>query len=252
MPSRWTPSRSSARRTAWALAIVLCGPTGALSPHRPAALAAETEATNRAREHYKNGEKAFKAGNFEEALHEWEAGYQLSARPLFLLNMGHAERRRGQLGNARTLYKRFLLMEPESKLRGEIEGVLREIDSTLAAEAGAAGKSESAAPSAGGAQAPAPAPVPITAEDAPPGPSSSGLPGPAALAAQNAAQTPDSQASSLHTSAAPPPARPIWRRWWFWAGAGTVVALGVVSGVLLLRGDSYTKTGSIGTLGGPP
>ena len=46
--------------------------------------------------------------------------------------MAHAERRRGELKNARTLYRKFLLMEPQSKLRAEVESVLEEIDAALA------------------------------------------------------------------------------------------------------------------------
>ena len=205
------------------------------------AQAADPEAVARARELYKSGEKAFKAGKYEEALHDWETGYQLSNRPLFLLNMGHAERRRGQLANARTLYKRFLLMEPETKLRDEIEGVLAEIDSTLAADA--SGKSGSGPASA--AVTPVPA-VPTGDEGST---ASFGPPSPAALAAQVEGQPLATIGTTAPAAEAP---RPVWRRWWFWAGAGTVVAAAVVTTLLVRRGDSYDKAGSLGTLGSPP
>ena len=117
--SRW--ARPLARRCSW-------------SP----AQAAESDAVRKAREHYRSGDEAFKAGRYEDAYREWEAGYKLSGRPLFLLNMAHAERRRGQLPNARALYQRYMVMEPETKLRGGIEGVLKEIDAALAAEEAAA------------------------------------------------------------------------------------------------------------------
>jgi tetratricopeptide (TPR) repeat protein len=236
MLSRWTLSRNSCQRRARRLALLACLiQIGAPALARTcgnggAAHAAEPEAVARARELYKSGEKAFKAGRYEDALHDWETGYQLSNRPLFLLNMGHAERRRGQLANARTLYKRFLLMEPETKLRGEIEGVLGEIDSTLAEESGKA-----AAPAA------ATMPVPV-------GDDSSAPPSPAVLAAQVEGQ---STTTIAGTAVAEAP-RPVWRRWWFWAGAGTVVAAAVITTVLVRRGDSYDKAGSLGTLGSPP
>jgi tetratricopeptide (TPR) repeat protein len=204
------------------------------------AQAADPEAVARARELYKSGEKAFKAGKYEEALHDWETGYQLSNRPLFLLNMGHAERRRGQLANARTLYKRFLLMEPETKLRGEIEGVLSEIDSTLAAEV--SGKSGPVPASAAATPVPA---VPTGDEGST---ASFGPPSPAALAAQIEGQP----VATIATTAPVESPRPVWRRWWFWAGAGTVVAAAVVTTLVLRRGDPYDKAGSLGTLGSPP
>jgi tetratricopeptide (TPR) repeat protein len=207
------------------------------------AQAAEPEAVARARELYKSGEKAFKEGRYAEALRDWDTGYQLSNRPLFLLNMGHAERRRGQLANARTLYKRFLLMEPETKLRGEIEGVLNEIDSTLAAEASggaAAGKSAPTEPAA--------TVTAVSASDT--GSGAFAPPSPAALAAQVEGQPSATIATGAPTAVETP--RPVWRRWWFWAGAGTVVAAAVVTTLLVRRGDPYDKAGSIGTLGSAP
>jgi hypothetical protein len=246
MPCPWIRSRNSVGRC-FAVALVIAGMTTA--GVRPGAMgraqAADSEAVSKAREHYKNGEKAFKAGRFDEALREWEAGYQLSNRPLFLLNMGHAERRRGQLGNARTLYKRFLLMEPETKLRDEIEGVLREIDSALANEDGA-GKAPgaTAAPQPNGASEPAASTNERDAKDV-----SLSPPSPAALAAEVTSQD---SGTMIHDSPRAEPPPPVWRRWWFWAGAGAVVAAGVVTTVLLRRGDAYTKSGSLGTLGTPP
>jgi tetratricopeptide (TPR) repeat protein len=237
MLSRWTLSRNSCQRRARRLALLACLiQIGAPALTQTcgsggAAHAAEPEAVARARELYKSGEKAFKAGRYEEALHDWETGYQLSNRPLFLLNMGHAERRRGQLANARTLYKRFLLMEPETKLRGEIEGVLGEIDSTLAAE------------ESGKAGAPAAATMPVPVGDEGPVP-----PTPAVLAAQIEGQSTTTIAGAAVAEAP----RPVWRRWWFWAGAGTVVAAAVITTVLVRRGDSYDKAGSLGTLGSAP
>jgi tetratricopeptide (TPR) repeat protein len=208
--------------------------------------AAEPEAVARARELYKSGERAFKEGKYEEALRDWDTGYQLSNRPLFLLNMGHAERRRGQLANARTLYKRFLLMEPETKLRGEIEGVLSEIDSTLTAEASGGPGSGKPAP----VTEPAATVTPVSASDTGSAPGAFAPPSPAALAAQVEGQPSATIATGAPTTIETP--RPVWRRWWFWAGAGTVVAAVVVTTLLVRRGDAYDKAGSLGTLGSAP
>jgi hypothetical protein len=46
--------------------------------------------------------------------------------------------------------------------------------------------------------------------------------------------------------------RPFYRRWWFWTGAGALVAAGVVTALVLRQGDDYSKTGSLGTIGGAP
>ena len=267
MPFRWTHSRDSRRAgvaRAAALGVALSIGPGSPAGH-PRAGAAESEAVGQAREHYKTGDKAFKAGRYEEAFREWEQGYKLSGRPLFLLNMGHAERKRGDLRSARALYKRYLLMEPETNLRGEVEAVLKDIDSALAAEQSAA-RSEPRAANSGTPMAPAPAggrlhAVPPDALSPPSsslaaasaGPASrwgsSGLPNAGAAASDTGAASTLVTPASVDLGAAPPePA--FYRRWWFWTAAGAVVAVGL--GVVLLRGgDSYTKAGSLGSLGTP-
>jgi hypothetical protein len=260
MPSRSIPSSSFG--AGLLLALALAG--GPMSP--APARAAERADARKAKAHYKQGEEAFKAGRFEEAYRQWQLGYQLSSRPLFLLNMAHAERRRGDLRNARALYQRFLLMEPQSKLRAEIEGVLREIDSALAAEpAGLAAESRPADAGSDGADAVSPppeaaaaalAPAPM-ADPAPPVAAAATAPPPIDPLPLGRMAPPVPPAPTLIDRAGEAPADlqasppPIYKRWWFWAGTGTVVALGVAA-TFLLRADPWARNGSIGTLGAPP
>jgi tetratricopeptide (TPR) repeat protein len=219
IPDRLRSGRSVA--AACALATLLASP----------AVRAEdnTQVTRQAREHFKNGEAAFKAGRYQDAYREWDEGFKLSPRALFLLNMAHAERRRGELANARTLYKRYLLMEPETKLRGEVEAVLQEIDSALGAEAPAE---------------PAP-PPPVS-----PPPDSATPLLPAVADNPTLSPPPAGPVANLATDAPPPPERPpVYKTWWFWTAVGGAAALGVVSLTLLRGGDSYAKNGSLGTIG---
>ena len=205
----------------------------------PPCLAAEADDVQRAREHHKAGDQAFKDGRYLDAYKEWEAGYKLSPRPLFLLNMAHAERRRGELKNARTLYRRFLLMEPQSKLRGEVESVLVEIDAALAE---------------------APEPAPAAQPEAPPlaPPAVATTPSPPELLGSRSepeigppSGPPPIVSTALPPSEAEPPARPLYKRWWFWTGIGVVAAAAGGTSFFLLRGDRYTKMGSLGTVGAP-
>ena len=184
----------------------------------------------KARELYKQGDEAFRAGRFEEAHRHWQQGYALSGRPLFLVNMGHAERRRGDLASARALYQRYLLVEPDSKLRADVEAVVKEIDETLAT----APASETPPATTSAPQPPLQL-LPTAPPPAPPDPA-------AALLVRS------SRDSSPDSAASPPP---IYRRWWFWAGAGGAVAVGLASAVLVIRssGDGPARSGSIGTLG---
>jgi tetratricopeptide (TPR) repeat protein len=171
----------------------------------------------KAREQFRQGQDAYGAGRYDDAYREFAAGYGLSHRPLFLLNMGHARRRSGATSDARALYQRFLQVQPESPYRSEVEAILREL--APAADAGGAAVSPLlSAPAARGE------------------PSASA---PRAPAASLAAPVPE-----------PEPARP--RRWWLWAGAGGALVLAAVGGLVLARGgDRGVKQGSLGTLGAP-
>jgi tetratricopeptide (TPR) repeat protein len=179
----------------------------ALGPWPPAR--AETPDLRKAREHYRLGKEAYAADRFDDAYREFETGYRLSNRPLFLLNMGHARRRRGDLSEARALYKRFLFLQPDSPYRAEVEALLGQIEEPQ--------RPPEASP-------PPVRVVPVT------------IPAAAAAPPMVATVVPP----------APPPAR---TRWWLWAGAAVVAA--VVVGVVARGGDSYTRQGSLGTLGAP-
>jgi hypothetical protein len=206
MRSRSILSRSSAAIVA-ALAVA-----SVLASGTPAPAADTEEMVRKSREHYKKGEELFGAERYAEAYAEFEAGYAMVPRPLFLLNMAHSDRRRGQLRSASALYKRYLVMEPESKFRPEVESVLAEIDRVIAAE-DAAAIARSPMPDL------TPAPVVVSA--------------PAPKPAPPAAPT------------------PLYRRWWFWAAAGAVVATAVTTTIFLSRDDAYQESGSLGNLGTP-
>src|SRR4051812_37399458 len=82
--------------------------------------AAHSDAEREARAHYAQGQAAFNAGRYDQAVAEFEAGFAALPRPGFLLNIGHSERRRGNLRKARAAYKKFLLVEPTTKLRDDV------------------------------------------------------------------------------------------------------------------------------------
>jgi hypothetical protein len=207
---------------------------------------ADRAANKKARDHYRRGEAAFKAQDFDRAFREFEAGYVLSEKPLFLLNMAHTERRRGQLRNAQSLYNTFLTMEPRSPLKGEVETVLREIEGVLALED--ASRSKFSPPPVG-------SPSPTGLEPPPPQ-----APPPAAEVARRRpvleprvqAEEPPRMVIARRegSSDREDGDAPVYTRWWFWGGAAGVVAGAVLTGMLLSR-DSYVRDGSIGTLRSP-
>jgi tetratricopeptide (TPR) repeat protein len=165
-----------------------------------------------AQQHYRKGDEAFRAERYEEAYREFDQGFALVPRPLFVLNMAHAQRRRGQLREALALYRRYLAMDPETKLRADVQVVVGELEAAIAAEDAAARAKLPPPP----AFVPPPAPtVDLTAQAAPAAPT------------------------------------PVTHRWWFWAGVGAIVAAGVVAAVALASRDDYKKQGSLGSLGQP-
>jgi tetratricopeptide (TPR) repeat protein len=191
-------------------------------------------AERQAREHYRRGKDAYAAQRFEEAYREFEAGYRLSDRPLFLLNMGHAKRKAGDLPMAKALFRRFLQLQPDSPHRAEVENLLRDVEAALPAPAQPLEPLPAAPPVVPRTTTP-PAPSPAPPVLRVPRPEPPPAPPPSVMAAPNR----------------PPEESPPPRRWWLWAGAGGAVVAGVLVAVLASGRAGYTKQGSLGTLGSP-
>jgi tetratricopeptide (TPR) repeat protein len=201
--------------------IVATALVATLAATRAAAASPEKERESRA--HFQSGEAHFKAGEFEEALAEYQAGYDAKPLPGFLVNIAQCQRRLGDLKTARATYQKFVLVAPDSPLVPQVRSMITEIENLLAdtdkskpanddtddakpdsAKAAAAPEPEHAAPalvSAGSSREPAPAP----------------------------------ERSS--------------RRWWLWGAIGAVVVGGAVAAYALSRGGTTTiNEGSLGTL----
>jgi tetratricopeptide (TPR) repeat protein len=166
----------------------------------------------KARELYQQGKEAYAAGRFAEAYAQFEEGFRLSGRPLFLLNMAQAKRRDGALSDARTLCGRLLELEPQSPYRPDVEALIAEIDNALTR----AGQPSPAMPTAPVLVAPAPVEAPL----------------------------------SIAARPQPVEGPRLYQRWWVWAAAGAAIAA-VTTAVVLSRATSATRNGSLGTLGAP-
>jgi tetratricopeptide (TPR) repeat protein len=88
----------------------------------------------RARAHFEAGRALYSLGNYESALAEFTAGYDLAPRPGFLVNIGHCQRRLQHLQQARDAYREFLRVAaqdaPESP---QVRTALAEVDAQIAA-----------------------------------------------------------------------------------------------------------------------
>jgi hypothetical protein len=164
---------------------------------------AEDEAEARA--HFNRGESLFKAKKFLDAAREFEAGFVASPRPLFLLNIGHSYRRAHEFRKAKAAYEMLLRVEPQTKHRAEVEGLIKTIDDTLDNDA-------PVAPAPGpraGASPPPPAPAPAP-DRTPAPPGSATVRPPVPPAAPAAANPPAAVPSPAPARPSPaPPARPL-------------------------------------------
>ncbi len=183
------------------------------------ALAEPPDEQEAARKAFREGDAAFKASRFEDALGAFERGYELSRRPRFLLNIAHTQRKLGQMRAALASYRRFLLTDPKPEDRDMAKDMAAEIETLLAEED--ALRATTAPPPPPPTQPPQVAPEPLVA------------PAPVVLEA-----SPEPEESPA-----------LYERWPFWAGVGVVVVAGVVAAVLLSGGDeSAPRSGSWGEL----
>jgi len=113
-------------------ALVVCGLVLAAT-----GVARADEAGDRAegRRRFEAGEQNFQLGLYAAALADYEAGYQLTRLPGFLINIAHCHRLSGEQRKARAFYRKYLLVVPTSPRKAEVEEIIRKLDEALASEA---------------------------------------------------------------------------------------------------------------------
>jgi TolA-binding protein len=90
-----------------------------------------------ARVHFEAGTDQYAAGRYEDAIRSFQAGYALVPRPNFLVNIGQAYRKLGNLVRAKEAYVAYVRALPEkSALRDQALQVLAEIEVQLQDQAG--------------------------------------------------------------------------------------------------------------------
>lgn len=174
---------------------------------------AETPAQRMAaKQAFVDGDAAFKQERFEDALSAFKNGFELSAKPRFLLNIGHCQKKLGRFSESLDSYQRFLATDPKSADRELAQQMVDEVTPLVAQEKAEREQRERTAQLALNPPPPVEPTVPLN----------------------------DVQAQTTV------PNSPLYSRWYFWAGVGTVVAAGVLVGVALSGGDSTKQVGSWG------
>lgn len=77
---------------------------------------------------YKEGRKAYDLGRFEEAIRRFSAAYEAKPAAELLFNIAQSHRMLGQCDKALFFYRRYLRVDPSTKIRDEIEGRILELE----------------------------------------------------------------------------------------------------------------------------
>jgi tetratricopeptide (TPR) repeat protein len=92
------------------------------------AFAQEDDRLARARARFEAGRALYSLGDYEAALREFAAGYQLVPKPQFLINLGQTYRKLERYDRAREMYNKFLAeAPPDDPSRPAIARILVEL-----------------------------------------------------------------------------------------------------------------------------
>lgn len=125
------------------------------------ATASESDDVARAKTHFQAGKTHYELGRYSEAIREFAAGYALSPRPEFLINLGQAYRASGDRASAVEMYERYLEKAPgTAKAREQVQQIVDTLRSELAAEKAKPPPADAPVKDAPVQLTPAPTPVP--------------------------------------------------------------------------------------------
>lgn len=100
-----------------------------------AAAPSESGDVAQAKTHFQAGKTHYELGRYAEAIREFAAGYALSPRPEFLINLGQAYRASGDRRAALEMYERYLEKAPaNAKAREQVQQIVETLKSEIAAE----------------------------------------------------------------------------------------------------------------------
>jgi tetratricopeptide (TPR) repeat protein len=100
------------------------------------AAAASTDESAEAKVHFQAGSTHYQLKQYSEAIREFAAGYALSPRPEFLINLGQAYRGAGDLPQALNMFKQYLEKAPaNAKPRAQVEQLVRQLEQQIKDEA---------------------------------------------------------------------------------------------------------------------
>jgi len=115
---------SPARLLLVALLVALAASTVEAEPRRAAAEA-------QARELYKKGMMHYQLGDFDTAIGEFKAAYELTSAPGLLFNLAQVQRMKRDFGQALHFYRMYLRLDPQAANRADVEALIVEVQRSL-------------------------------------------------------------------------------------------------------------------------
>jgi hypothetical protein len=194
-----------------------------------------------AKTHYQKATAHYAVGEYHDAAMEYEAAYKAKQDPALLYNAAQSHRLANDNQKALLLYKNIVKLYPTSKYAGESKDRIEKLEQAIATTQSPPNQPAPVMLGASPAAAPPATPVqPL----APPAPAAQPVP-----AAPPPLATTSAPAATV-TATAPPPAedKPLYQRWWFWAGAGVIV-VGAIAGIALAT-SSTTAWNNVNTVNG--
>ncbi len=140
-----------------AVAVVLAGAV-ALAVVAPRAQAAEPNNTALGIAHFEAGKRLYAEGRYPQALIEFSAGYELTRRPAFLINIAQCHRQMHEPREAISYYREYLVHDATSREAEAVKRVIAELEAELPPEPPP--QATPPPPTVTAEQAPAPAPPP--------------------------------------------------------------------------------------------
>ena len=204
-----------------------------------------------ARNQYQKATAHFAVGEYREAASAYEAAFKLKQDPALLYNAAQSHRLGGDKSKALLLYRNLVKLYPTSTYAADSQQHVDKLEqegTTVEAGGSPGNVIPPAAPAQGAAVAtPPPTPSAISmppsgAPASPPNLAALPLSPPPPVAPAPPSEPPSLLATSMPTAEVEQSRSPIYKRWWFWATAGAVVAGTVVATVVAVSGGKAWAT----------
>ena len=201
---------------------------------------------------YLEGTKAYSLGDFPKAIESYKRAFDVKPDPVLLYNIAQAYRLSSDFGQSLFFYKSFLRNMPDAANREEVEGRISEMESAMAKQKATA-SAPPTGPVAPGGKLPAGGDASTIATrhttETEPGTTTTPTEGKTTrLPSPDKAAEAGEAGSEVQPPVMPEPIdsgghhRPIYKKWWFWAGVGAVA----VGAVVIVAAGSGGSSGAPG------